>query len=261
MLRFNKKTVLVTGGTQGMGFITALKFAKEGASICISGRDQQKGYEALKTIKAHTDQAIYIPCDISNINDVKAMVDKCESTFGGLDIAFNNAGITSQYETLASYDDSHWDNVIKINTCGTYYCMKYELQAMLKRNGGVIINNASCVGIMPIAKQSAYVASKHAVVGLTKSVALDYAERSMTQPQIRINAVAPGPILGGMNNIQEYESNSDKVIRKRAFTAMNRFGLQDEVAATVLWLSSNEAAYITGAIIPIDGGMTAGKWH
>lgn len=261
MLRFNNKIILVTGGTQGMGFSTALKFAQEGASVCISGRDLKKGNQALKIIKEHTNQAIYIPCDISNNIEVKNMIDTCVSTFGGIDIAFNNAGITSQYDSLANYDDDHWDSVIKINTCGTYYCMKYEIQAMLKKNGGVIINNASCVGIMPIAKQSAYVASKHAVVGLTKSVALDYAESNRAQPQIRINAVAPGPILGGMNNIEEYESNSDKVMRKRAFTAMNRFGLQDEVAATVLWLASNEASYLTGAIIPIDGGMSAGKWH
>jgi NAD(P)-dependent dehydrogenase (short-subunit alcohol dehydrogenase family) len=158
---------------------------------------------------------------------------------------------------LADSNDDHWDEVIKINSCGTYYCMKYELKEMMKNNGGVIINNASCVGVSAIAKQSAYVASKHAVIGLTKSAALDYADVSEGQPQIRINAVAPGPIQGGMNS----NSSSDNVKRKLGFVAMNRFGTQDEVASTVLWLASNEASYITGTVISIDGGMSAGKWH
>lgn len=261
MRRFKNKTVLITGGTQGMGLETALRFAKEGASVCISGRDSNKGEHALKIIKKITKNASYIQCDIADALEVKNMIEKCIEKFGGIDVAFNNAGVTSEYALLADSDNVNWEKVIKINSCGTYYCMKYELQAMLKSTGGVIINNASCVGVTPISKQSAYVASKYAVIGLTKSAALDYAEHSDNRPQVRINAIAPGPILGGMNSAAKYNEDSDNAKRKRGFTAMNRFGSQDEVASTVLWLASTEASYITGAVISIDGGMSAGKWH
>ncbi|MEO8400567.1 MAG: SDR family oxidoreductase [Gammaproteobacteria bacterium] len=261
MDRFKNSIVLVTGGTQGMGLAAALRFAQEGASVCVSGRDSNKGEDALKILNGISNNVIFIQCDIANSQDAENLVSRCVERFGRLDIAFNNAGVTSEYALLADSDDAHWENVIKTNSCGTYYCMKYEIRAMLKNKGGVIINNASCVGLMPIPKQSAYVASKHAVIGLTKSAAMDYADTSAGQPQIRINAVAPGPILGGMNSTSKHANNSDNVIRKSGFTAMNRFGSQEEVAATVLWLASDEASYITGTVISIDGGMSAGKWH
>jgi len=183
------------------------------------------------------------------------MIQQCIIYFGTIDIAFNNAGVTSEYALLPDSNTKLWHQVINTNICGTYHCMKYELQAM-EKNGGVIINNASCVGLIPIPKQSAYVASKHAIIGLTKSVAIDYAEGDNNNAHIRINAIAPGPIEGGMN----FNADSKNIQRKKSFTAMNRLGKPEEVAKTVLWLSSDDASYITGSIISIDGGMSAGKW-
>jgi len=261
MDRFKNSVVLITGGTHGMGLASAIRFAQEGASVCVSGRDENKGEEALRLLKKITKKIVFIQCDVSSNLNVENLVSKCIEKFGRLDIAFNNAGITAEYASLADSNISDWVDVININLCGTYRCMKYEIQAMLTNGGGVIINNASCVGLMPIPKQSSYVTSKHAIIGLTKSAALDYADSTKGGVQIRINAIAPGPILGGMNDAARHAPDSENLKRKSSFTAMNRLGSQEEISKAVLWLASNEASYITGTVISIDGGMSTGKWQ
>lgn len=266
MNRFKDKIVLVTGGTQGMGYITAEAFAKEGAVVYISGRDEQKGRNAAKKIGEYGN-AHFVQCDIGNKESVNAMINTIVISYGRLDCAFNNAGITSEKVPIAQTSPDDWEAVINTNINGTYYCMKYEMEQMLKNDGGVILNNASIAGVVPIPRQAAYVTSKTAIIGLTKAASIDYAlefanpDIKEKPPIIRVNVIACGPVLGGMNTKEKLEADPESTARKYAFNAFFRFAKPEEVAQTVLFLCSNEASYINGIVVPIDGGMQAGKWR
>lgn len=256
MDQFKNKVVLVTGGTRGMGLVTAEYFMKEGAFVYISGRNAEKGKSIEKEMKKNGDNIHFIRCEISDSNDIKAMIDEIEKKSGRLDCAFNNAGITSAYAPIDESDEKNWEDVININLNGTYYCMKHELRLMLKNNSGVIINNASVAGIIAFPYQAAYVASKTAVIALTKSAAIEYGQKG-----IRINALACGPIMGGMNTEEKLKANPERTKKKLDYTAMHRFGQPGEVAEAVLFLCSEKAGYITGTVLPVDGGIHIGKWH
>ena len=262
-MMFEDKVVLVTGGTNGMGLDTAIALAKEGAKVVVCGRCEEKGRAAVSSVLGVEEKGFelhFIKCDIQSETDVKTMIDTIVSQYGRLDYAFNNAGVSSSHARLAdaSYDD--WRNAVDINLNGTFLCMKYEIAAMLLSGGGAIVNNSSCAGVMAIPGQAAYVASKAGVIGLTQSAAIDYANSSDGKAVIRINAIAPGPILGGMNNEENLQKNPITTKKKIGATAMQRFGRSAEVIPAVLWLLSEESSYVTGIVLPIDGGFTAGKF-
>lgn len=251
------KVALVTGGTQGMGFCTAKLLAEQGAVVYICGRNVEQGLAAASEIGGNSH---FIQCDVSIAEDVQAMINTIMSNEGRLDAAFNNAGITAEHKKVADSGIENWNQVVNINILGTYYCMKYQLEAMQDK-GGSIVNNSSCVGILPISGQSAYVTTKHAIVGLTKSAALEYAQCGEDNScSVRVNAVAPGPVSGGMNSEELLAANPERTKVKLNVTAMKRFGAPEEIANVVSFLLSDESSYITGTIIPVDGGMTSGKF-
>lgn len=258
MERFKDKVVLVTGGTQGMGKVSANAFMKEGATVCISGRDEVKGQAVVdEIIKDNNGQGniFFIKCDIAKKEDVEHMINWIENKFGRLDCAFNNAGVTAKYAAVGDVDEDNWMDVMNTNATGTFLSMKYEIRLMLKNGGGVILNNSSIAAVMVTPTHATYIASKFAIIGLTKSASIDYALKN-----IRVNAIAPGPISGGMNTEENLKANPERTEKKISLVAMNRFGTPEEVAETVLFLCSDKASYITGVVLPVDGGAQAGKW-
>lgn len=255
-MRFKGKECLVTGGTSGVGLKTVELLLKEGAKVIVLGRDQEKGQGAISKLGSNAE---FIQCDVSNNQAVKAVFNRIAKSHGAIDCAFNNAGITSMYGKIGDLPYENWQEVMKINLDGLYSCLQHELNLMTEGNGGSIVNMSSCVGINPIGFQSAYVTSKYAINGLTKAAAIEYANLDSGKA-IRVNAVAPGPILGGMNSEEKLKSNPEKTKKKIEVTAMKRFARPEEVAEAILWLLSDDSSYVTGSIIPVDGGYNAGKF-
>lgn len=256
-MRFSNKKCLVTGGTSGIGLKTAELLLKEGADVIILGRDQNRGQNAVAHLKGSVE---FIRCDVSDHKRVKEVFDYISKKYSTLDHAFNNAGVTSKHGKLGDLPFEDWQNVMKINVDGIYNCLFYELNLMSAGGkNGSIVNMSSCVGITPVAFQSAYVTSKYAVNGLTKAAAIEYAKLDYGN-HIRVNAIAPGPTLGGMNSEEKLKANPEKTQRKIDITAMKRFAYPEEIAKVVLWLLSDESSYITGSIVPVDGGYNAGKF-
>jgi NAD(P)-dependent dehydrogenase (short-subunit alcohol dehydrogenase family) len=256
MSEFENKNVLITGGTSGMGLVTAKLFSQKGANVFIAGRGEVQGKKAVEEIRESKGRIEFIRCDVTQKNEVSAMIDHIVSVAGSLDIAFNNSGITSKtHLPVADFDEEEWVNIVNINLNGLFYCLKYEIMAMLKNHAGVITNNSSVAGLVSMPMQAAYAASKSGVIALTESAAIDYAQKG-----IRINAIAPGPVMGGMNSLERLNANPERTEKKFSLTAMKRFAEPIEIANVVAWLSSNKATYITGATIAVDGGFTAGKW-
>ena len=240
---------LVTGAGSGIGQMTALFFAREGANVSVVDVDADAGMQTVQQIEAQGGQAIFIECDVSKSDDVKAMVAETIKTFGQLDCAFNNAGISHGKAKIHDLSESDWDRVLNINLKGVWLCMKYELQHMFSRGKGAIVNASSINGLGGWLDLSAYVASKHGVMGLTRSAALEYAETG-----IRINAVCPGPILTPLSH---YQGNDPEVIKKMYPMPMGRRGTMEEGAEAVVWLVSDKSSYITGHPLVLDGGFMA----
>lgn len=255
MTRFSNKVALVTGGTGGMGLVVARMLRSEGAHVIICGRNVEKGLQ----LRENGEIAQFLQCDVSDPESVHTMVDQVVRKHGRIDCAFNNAGISPQHALVADSSTDEWKRVLDVNLNGIYYCMRAEISAM-RRLGGSIVNNSSVAGVMAIPGQAAYVASKFAVVGLTQAAAIEYARADESGAAIRVNAVAPGPISGGMNNERALALHPERTKRKVGATAMHRFGEPEEVAAAVLWLLSDAASYLTGTVLPVDGGATAGKF-
>ncbi len=253
MKRFLNKVALITGGTSGMGKATALKFAKEGAIVIICGRNEEKGDEVLKNIIAFEAEGVFFRCDVSKDEDVRNMFIKITDKFGRIDYAFNNAGISSKKAMISDSTEENWDNVIDINLKGVWLCMKYEISQMLENNGGVIINNSSAAGLYAVKNIGAYVASKFGVVGLSKAAALEYADSG-----IRINVICPGFINTEMTDKTYDKDPALKKIRA-GLNPLNRLGEVEDIANAVAWLCSDEASYLTGLALPIDGGYLAGE--
>ena len=258
--RFEGRGALVTGGTDGMGLMVARQLAAEGARLVICGRDQAKGEAAVLDIVALGGDVRFLACDVTRPADVERMVAEAGEWLGGVDKVFNNAGVTAKRGLVGDSSLDDWQHVLNVNLHGMYLCMRSELKQMSAGKGGAIVNNSSLAGITAIAGQCAYVASKFGVVGLSQAAAIEYAVATPTRAAVRVNVVAPGPILGGMNSVANLEANPEHTARKIGATAMRRFGRPEEVASTVLWLLSDESSYMTGAVIPIDGGASAGKF-
>ena len=246
------KVALVTGGTTGIGRDTAVLFAKAGAKVVVSGRRETEGEETSNLIRAAGGDGLFVKSDVSKSSDVQSLVQKTVEKFGRLDIAFNNAGIEGKWVPLIEQSLEDWDAVIDINLKGTWLCLKYEIQQMLKQGGGgTIVNMSSVAGLMGAAGAGVYCASKHGVIGLTRTAALEYAAHG-----IRVNAVCPAVIETAMSDRAFADPQANK--RIRALHPLGRFGKPMEVSEAVLWLCSSKSSFMTGHYIVLDGGMLAG---
>ena len=244
------KVALITGGTTGIGRATAIAFARAGAKVVVSGRRQKEGEETVRLVKEAGGTGTFVTADVSKPADVKNLVARTVATYGRLDIAFNNAGIEGgPMVPTAEQDDDDFDRVMDVNVKGVWLSMKHEIPAMLKTGGGAIVNTSSVAGVIGMAGVGPYVASKHAVIGLTKCAALEYGKQG-----IRVNAVAPAAIETPM---LERFTESVPMAAMTAMHPIGRIGKPDEIADAVTWLSSAQASFVTGQTITIDGGFTA----
>ena len=249
------KVALVTGGASGIGLATAIAFARAGAHVLIADVQPKRGDAAVLEIddagRTAGGTAVFIRADVSNANDVRAMVARAVEVFGGLDYAFNNAGIEGALAATSDYPDDAWNRVIAVNLTGVFLCMKHEIPALRARGGGVIVNNASILGVVGFANAPAYTAAKHGVLGLTKVAALELA-----QEKIRVNAVCPAFIETPMVMERGVKAGSDAAAYEKiaALHPMHRLGKPDEIASAVLWLCSDGASFVTGEHLLVDGG-------
>jgi len=249
---FAGKVGIVTGGTSGIGRDAAILFAKEGAKVVVAGRRDVEGSETLGLVRKGGGDGLFVKTDVSKAAEVRALVDKTAEKFGRLDFAFNNAGIEGKWIPIAEQSEEDWDQTIDINLKGVWLCMKYEIQQMLKQGkGGAIVNMSSIAGLMGSAGAATYCASKHGVMGLTKSGALETARAG-----IRINAICPAVIETPMGE----RLFGEPEMRKYATSLhpLGRFGTPMEVAEAVVWMCSEHASFMTGQWIVLDGGFLAG---
>lgn len=248
---FDGKVVLVTGGGGGIGRASALAFAKAGARVAVVDRDVAAGTETTRLIEATGAKALFIQTDVTQAAQVEAMVAQVVAHFGRLDCAFNNAGIEEEHMRLADCSENTFDRIMAVNVKGVWLCLKYELAQMLKQGGGAIVNTASVAGLVGAPKMAAYSASKHAVLGLTKSAAVEYGRKN-----IRVNAVCPGVIRTAMFD-RAVQADPKVGPAVAQLHPIGRIGEADEVASVVLWLSSDAASFVTGHAHTVDGGMTS----
>jgi NAD(P)-dependent dehydrogenase (short-subunit alcohol dehydrogenase family) len=249
--RIQDKVALITGGGSGIGRATAGIFAREGARVVIADYNAEGGERTVREIKDAGGEAFFLTTDVANPQEVEALVSQLVERYGRLDCAFNNAGIEGEFASTPELSLENWHRVISINLDGVFYCMKYEIQQMLKQGGGSIVNTSSVAGLIGLPGGSAYVAAKHGVAGLTKTAALEFAKAN-----IRVNAVCPGFIRTPMVErvLDRGTFDEERVI---ASEPINRMGKPEEIAEAVLWLCSAAASFVTGVAFPVDGGYTA----
>jgi NAD(P)-dependent dehydrogenase (short-subunit alcohol dehydrogenase family) len=252
MGEFEGKVALVTGGTSGIGRETAVLFAKRGARVVVAGRRENEGNETVELIRSVGGEGMFVPTDVSRASDVKAVVEKTVKAFGGLDYAFNNAGTEGNWVPIVEQSEEDWDRTIAINLKGTWLCLKFEMQQMLKQGrGGAIVNMSSVAGFIGWHGVATYSASKHGVLGLTKSAALEVAKTG-----VRVNAVCPAVIETAM--AERLFGLPDANKRSLGLHPIGRFGKPLEVAEAVVWMCSGAASFMTGQSLVLDGGFLAG---
>jgi NAD(P)-dependent dehydrogenase (short-subunit alcohol dehydrogenase family) len=250
---FSGKIVLITGSATGFGKALAEEFAVQGASLILSDVNVEVGEAVADAIRATGTAVFFTKCDVSKAEDVAAMVEKGVSTFGGLDICINNAGIAGNALKTRTheFEEDTWDTVMNINAKGVFLCMKYELPHLLARNGGVVVNIASKAGLGAVPGNVAYAASKHAVIGITKTAALEYVRKN-----IRVNAVCPSfadtPMV--QNSIMSVPEHGQRLIMANP---MQRLGTVEEIRDVVMFLCSSKSSFMNGQAVAVDGGLTA----
>ncbi|WP_022686608.1 glucose 1-dehydrogenase [Sphingomonas phyllosphaerae] len=245
--RFTSKVAFVTGAAGGIGRATAVAFAREGAKVAVLDRTEASLNATAAEIRALGASVITIACDVAEPDQVAMAVARTVETFGRLDCAFNNAGVENKPLAVADIDVEEWDRVNDINLRGTFLCMKHEFTQMLRQGGGVVVNTSSGAGVRGVAGGGAYAASKHAIIGLTKSAALDYATKN-----IRVNAVLPGNIATAMMD----RFTAGDIQKAIDLEPVGRLGKPEEIAEAVLWMCSDLGAFVTGAAISVDGGWS-----
>lgn len=254
MKRFENKAVLVTGAASGIGRAVTIAFAKEGASVAVADLDRDGGEDTVRSIKDLGVDSFFVRANIAVPADVEAMVREVADRFGGLDVAVNNAGIEGELASTADYPIEGWKRVLDVNLTGAWLSMKYEIPELRRRGGGAIVNVASILGLVGFANAPAYTAAKHGLVGLTKVAAIEYAPEG-----IRINAVCPGfietPMV--MDRGVAAGSNPEAYAQIAALHPIGRLGTPAEIAAAILWLSSEEATFVAGHALVADGAYTA----
>ena len=250
--RLNGKVALVTGAGSGIGRASAITIAREGAKVVVSDVVTEGGEETVRIIEDAGDEAIFVKADVSAAIEVEALVNAVVEAYGRLDCAHNNAGIEGAVATTHEYLEDAWDDVMSINLKGVWLCMKFEIPQMLRQGGGAIVNTASVAGLVGVRGQPAYVASKHGVNGLTKVAALENARSG-----IRVNSVCPGAIRTPM--IERFVALSPDFDEKKMveMEPVGRMGTPEEIAAAVVWLSSDAASFVTGHNMTVDGGWMA----
>jgi NAD(P)-dependent dehydrogenase (short-subunit alcohol dehydrogenase family) len=245
------KIVLVTGGSSGIGRATALAFARAGSCVAVADVMEEGGEQTVQMVREAGGDAQFFRADVSSAADVEALVRGVVDRFGRLDFAHNNAGVEGRVGPLEELTEQEFERVININLKGVWLCIKYEVPEMLKTGGGAIVNTASVAGLLGFANSSAYVASKHAVVGLTKTAALEYARRG-----IRVNAVCPGVILTPMVQ-RVIDANPAMESALAGMEPVGRLGTPEEIADAVVYLCSENASFVTGFAMAVDGGLIA----
>jgi NAD(P)-dependent dehydrogenase (short-subunit alcohol dehydrogenase family) len=248
---FEGKVAVITGGSSGIGRAAAIAFGADGARVAIGARRAAESEETIRQIQAQGGDAIFVPTDVTQADQVQKLMDTAVNRWQRLDFAFNNAGIGgSAFIPTPDYSEQVWDEVIDVNLKGVFLAMKYEIPHMLKSGGGAIVNMSSVAGLIGGPVGIAYYASKHGVIGATKAAAMEYAQKG-----IRVNAVCPAviptPLSEGLFKSPEVEA------RVLAMHPMGRFGTTQEVADAVVFLCSNKSSYITGHALPVDAGLLA----
>jgi len=242
---------IVTGGGSGIGRATAERFASEGAKVVVADVVEEGGNETVQRIEDAGGEATFVKTDVTKADDVEAMVEAAVDAYGRLDFAFNNAGIEGTTAPLPEQTEDDWQRVVDIDLKGVWLGMKYEIPRMLEDGGGAIVNTSSVAGLVGFANSSPYVASKHGVAGLTKTAALEYSAQG-----VRVNAVCPGVIETPMV-VRVFEEDPDARAQYTAAEPIGRLGRPEEVAAAVVWLCSEDASFVTGVAVPVDGGYVA----
>ena len=245
--RFTGKVAFVTGGASGIGRATAVAFAQEGARVAILDLTEEALATTAEAVRATGAEVLVLACDVAKPEQVEAAIAEVVATFGRLDVAFNNAGVENKAAPVAEIALEEWDRILNINLRGTFVCMKHELAQMVRQGSGVVVNTSSGAGVRGVAGGASYAASKHAIIGLTKSAALDYAKAN-----IRVNAVLPGNIETPMMD----RFTGGDIQKAIDLEPVGRLGKPDEIADAVLWMSADLGAFVTGAAIAVDGGWS-----
>lgn len=246
------RVALVTGGSSGIGRAAALAFAREGARVVIGDVDEAGGAETVSAILAADGEARFVKCDVSSEEAVRHLVAAVRDIYGALDVAFNNAGTEGVMANTVDATSDNFRRTLDINTTGAWLCMKYEIPLMLTSGGGAIVNCSSILGLVGSVGAAAYTASKHALIGLTRAAAVDYATQ-----RIRVNAICPGYIETPMLTRAGVLASDEIRHAAEALHPMKRLGLASEVANAAVWLCSSDASFVTGVALPVDGGYVA----
>ena len=252
-MEFKDKIRLITGASSGIGRAAALAFSKEGGTIVVSDINEQGGRETVEMIKSESGEATFIKTNVAEYKEVESLMNSIIDQYGKLDIALNNAGIGGPIARTIDASIESWEKVMAVNASGVFYCMKCQIPIMLKQGGGIIVNTSSIAGLRGLPNSIAYSASKHAVVGMTKTAAMEYARNN-----IRINAICPVFTVSPMFDPDTLDGMVKGISEKlKAGIPMKRFGRIEEQVGAMMYLCSDKATYVTGHAMPVDGGLTA----